>query len=213
MQKKLNAYGIASLDFPNIEMAKAYTYDDAQGTFPPTPLIFDENPFNHEIANAKNILEVGCGVGRNLKWTIENGLAKYYGIEPNPSMMKYFSIQNKDLPADRFEIHSSFETLPQIKFDVIFFTFVLQHITYRPENESMHVDHIIQKCFEFASDNTVFLLIEHEQEEPGWLEKWFKNNDILPDVYIRDWTRKGRCSVPSVTDRGSHDLIIFKKKF
>ena len=213
MQKKLNAYGVASLDFPNIEMAKAFTYDDAVGSFPPTPLIFDENPFNHQVLNAKNILEVGCGVGRNVPWVVSSTKTKYYGIEPNPSMLRYFKVQNESVPSDRCEIHSSFESLPEIKFDVIFFTFVLQHITYRPENESMHIDHIIQQCFKYANQETVFILIEHEQEEPGWLEKWFKNNSIIPDVYIRDWTRKGKCSINSITDRGSHDLIIFKKKF
>lgn len=212
MKKKLNAYGVASLDFPNLEMAKAYTYDDSQKTFPPTPLNFIENPFRDEVMQAQNILEVGCGVGRNLPWIIEHTKAKFYGVDPNPSMINYFKELYKDKPSDRYEIHSSFESLPKIKFDVVLFTFVLQHISYRPGNESMHVDHIIQNCFDFSGGNTVFIVIEHDQEEVGWIEKWIKNNKIVPDVFIRDWTRKGKCSVASLTDRGSHDLIIFKQK-
>lgn len=213
MHKKLDAYGVAAIDFESLEMAKAYTYDDNNRSFPPTPLIFPENPFNQDIAKAKNILEIGCGVGRNLPWVLNSTSAKYYGIEPNPSMMKYFNELNVNHDKNRFELHTSFETLPNITFDVIFVTFVFQHITYRPSGSSMNVDDITKKAFEYASDSTVFLLIEHDLEEEGWIEKWFENNKILSDVYLRQWTRKGKCSVQSLTDRGTHDLIIFKKKF
>lgn len=213
MNKKLNAYGVASIEFDNIDMAKAYTYDDAHGTFPPTPLIFKENPFNQEISKARLILEVGCGVGRNLPWILNNTNAKYFGIEPNPSMVNFFHQQNKNLDSDRFEIYYDYDQLPNLKFDVVIFTFVLQHITYRPTEDSMNIDDLIQKCFQYAHSDTVFLLIEHEAEEEGWMSKWFENNKIIPDLYIRDWTLKGKCSVPELTDRGCHDLIIFKKNF
>jgi cyclopropane fatty-acyl-phospholipid synthase-like methyltransferase len=212
MNKNLNAFGIASIEFDNLDMAKAYTYDDALGTFPPTPLLLKENPFNDEVLQAKSILEVGCGIGRNLPWILQHTRAKYFGLEPNPSMVKFFNDHHRNIQSERFEIHEDYRTLPKMKFDIVLITFVLQHITYRPQGDSMNVDDIIQMCFEFSHPDTVFILIEHEFEEEGWMSKWFKNNQIFPDVYIRNWTRKGKCSVTELTDRGSHDLIIFKRK-
>jgi hypothetical protein len=74
----------------------------------------------------------------------------------------------------------------------------------------MNIDDITQKLFEHATEDTVFIFIEHDKEEPGWIEKWVKNNKILPDVYIKNWTVHGRCSQPHQCARGEHDLIIFK---
>lgn len=209
--KKLTTYGVAGLDFKDIEKAKAYTYDTRDKTFPPTPLIIKENPFNQEIKNAKNILEIGCGVGRNFPWISENlPNAEYHGVDPNESMLSFFLELNRDC-SKKPNLHKDFCTIPnEIQFDIVLCTFVFQHISYRPQPPQMNIDDITTEAMKRAHKDTIFFFIEHDKEEPGWIDKWFINNKIIPDVYIRDWTTPGRSSVKEMNDRGTHDLIIFK---
>lgn len=209
-EKKLERYGVAGIDFESVEKAMAYTYDTTSKTFPSTELIFKENPFNPQIKSAQKILEIGCGVGRNLKWIMDNTDADYYGVDPNDSMLNYFWDVNDSKYKGRTFLHRNFDKLADIKFDVIISTYVFQHITYRPQPPEMNIDDITQELFKLAHTETVFLFVEHDKEEPGWIERWFATNGIIPDVYIKNWTVKGRCSQPHQCDRGGHDLIIFK---
>jgi hypothetical protein len=82
MSKKFEAFGVASKWYNNANEAAGDTYTTNDGKLESTPLIFDDNPFNYQVKNAGNIFEIGFGVGRNVKWIMENTNANYYGIEP-----------------------------------------------------------------------------------------------------------------------------------
>jgi SAM-dependent methyltransferase len=210
--KKLERYGVAGIDFDSVDKAKAFTYDTKERNFPSTELIFKENPFTQDILTAKNILEIGCGVGRNLPWIMENTKAKYFGVDPNPSMLQYFWEVNPNPEyRSRAKIHTDFSKLKTVQFDVVLCTYVFQHISYRPQPPEMDIDDITQEIFTMTHPGTVFIFIEHDKEEPGWIERWIESNKILPDVFIRDWTVSGRCSQEHQCDRGTHHLIIFKR--
>ena len=73
-----------------LDDAKFYTYLTDEGEHIPTPIINDDNPFNDEIINSNNILEIGCGVGRNVQYLLDNTNSNYIGVDPNREMTKWF---------------------------------------------------------------------------------------------------------------------------
>jgi len=95
-KKEFVRFGAGAKDYISPEHARKDTYNTKNNKSPPTPLICKANPFNDEIKNAKFILEIGCGIGRNVPWIMENTNAFYYGVDPNDTMLKYFwSITDK----------------------------------------------------------------------------------------------------------------------
>jgi SAM-dependent methyltransferase len=211
-EKKLERFGVAGIDFDDVEKAKAFTYDNREKTFPSTELIFRENPFSVDVLKAKKILEIGCGVGRNLPWIMQHTAADYHGVDPNKSMLQYFWQINSDPQyKTRASVHNDFSKLHDMSFDVVLCTYVFQHISYRPQAPEMNIDDITQEVFKLTHPNTVFIFIEHDKEELGWIERWLESNKIIPDVFIRDWTIFGKCSQSHQCDRGNHHLIIFKR--
>ena len=135
--KNLERFGIAGRDYPDMKMARGYTYTARDGSFPSTNLACAENPYTDELDTAQHILDFGCGVGRNLPWIMENTSAHYYGLDPNKDMHKYFwEVQESegnpvDEWRDRVTLVTSFDELPDVEFDYVVSTFVLQHLGYR----------------------------------------------------------------------------------
>ena len=212
MSKKLRAFGVASPLHSTPEIARSYTYEadhetDPNKRFPPTPFINEDNPFNEKVANAKNILEIGCGVGRNVSYLMENTSARYTGIDPNKEgMLKHFWDIVPETYRDRVKITDSFDDVEGEKFDLVVCTFVLQHIGYRPDSETMNIDDITQKVMAHTSKGTVWFLLEHNFEE-DWQGRWMSSNGIKPDVFISPWTR-----FPELGHRTEHNLIIWEEK-
>jgi len=217
---KFKKYGCAGNDYNNLESAKGDTYTKKDGSFPPTNLACKENPYIKELYNSKYILELGCGVGRNISWIMDNTSAIYVGLDPNNTMTQYIwdvqKAQGYDIEKwkNRVIICNSFEDIPNnIKFDYVFSTFVMQHLGYRHNKDDiMNLDEITQNIRSFCHDNTVWFSIEHDSEE-DWIPVWKRNNEINFNVYIRGY--KG---LPELTDRdhtapnGGHHLFIFKFK-
>ncbi len=205
--KRLVPFGVAGGNWESKEAAKYATYETADGGLPPTPLIHARNPYNREIREARAVLEVGCGVGRNLPWIMENTGARYFGVEPNPSMLRYFwECNDKDRYGSRVCLASDFdEEIRGRRYDVVLITFVFQHITYRPPAGIMNIDDITRTIMRCTADNCVWFLLEHDREDPGWIERWLGNNGIIADVYLRDWR-----DFDFLCHRGDHHLIIFK---
>lgn len=216
---KINAlvkYGVASKDYSNKDHAKGDTYTQINGKFPSTNIACPENPYKDEILNAKYVLDVGCGVGRNLPWIMNNSNATYIGIDPNTSMTQYFwDVQLSENPSaekwkERTYIYSDISHIPsEIKFDYVITTFVFQHLGYR-FNITPNLDDITQRVIAKMKNGSVWFLIEHDSEE-NWIQRWIDANKIKLDVYIRGY--KG---LPELTDRdhlatnGGHHLMIFK---
>lgn len=202
--KLLEKYGVASGEFETANDAASHTYMKNDGSLPSTELIFPTNPFNDSVQKAKSVLDLGCGIGRNLEWIMLNTDAHYYGLDPNKSMLLHFwNIQDSKW-ADRVTLVSSFDQLPDIKLDIVVCTFVFQHIGYRTSDEQMNVTDITLEALKHCHDETVWIMYEHDWEEK-WLERWFDDVKCVPVVYDRDST-----AIPNLFDRGAHHLIIWK---
>lgn len=214
MVKRLEEYGCATstriLDEAErvkvdvTAVARGYTYTTKDDGFPPTPLAFEGNPFNDEIRAAKNILDFGCGVGRNLPWIYENTDAIYYGLDPNPVMLENFWKVTDQKYTKMAFLLKSFEDIPKdMVFDVVVSTFVMQHLGYRAPEGVMDVSDITQEIMKHTRKGTIWFLHEHETEEPGWLDRWFTENDITPDFFELNWS-----GAPELTHRGNYAHLV-----
>ncbi len=205
MEKKLEMFGVAARDYKDKEEAIGYTYTTRTGENISTNLTPAENPFSEQILSSKNILDVGCGIGRNLKWIMENTNSHYHGIDPNESMLRFFWEVQDQKWKDRVTLHKDFSTFTNVKFDTVVITFVFQHIGYRPSESQMNIDDITNEIKKYTTGETVWFLFEHQGEEP-WISKWLKNNKIEPHVFIENYG-----GLEELTHRGNHNLIIGKK--
>lgn len=215
---KLKKYGVANKDYTNAQEAKGDTYTRLDGSFPPTNLACIENPFIDELKTAKYILDLGCGVGRNLPWIMENTQAIYIGLDPNVNMTNYFwDIQeergySKNMWENRVFIYNEFNEIPNyIKFDYVVSTFVLQHLGYRYiVPQGYNITGITKNIKEKCNPGAVWFALEHDSEE-NWIPTWQNECNITFKTYIRSYT-----GLPELTDRdhtapnGGHHLMIFK---
>jgi 2-polyprenyl-3-methyl-5-hydroxy-6-metoxy-1,4-benzoquinol methylase len=209
--KRLDPIGIASKHFDTVESARGHTYTTTDDKLVPTQLAFSDNPCSFKYLTARTILDIGCGIGRNLPWILHNTRATYIGLDPNASMRTAFAHYQKDYLEHedyigRILLVGSFDEIPyDIQFDAVVCTFVFQHITFRSSEEQMNVTDITQEVFKRSTPNAPWLLYEHDQEERGWIDRWFKENNISPFVYSRNYM-----GIPELTHRGPHHLIIFE---
>ncbi len=217
--KKLDPYGVSIDNYNDADHAKGYTYTTRDGGFPPTPIFSPLNPFNEEIKNAKNVLEIGGGVGRNLPIIMEETNAHYHMVDPNDKMRNYFwDIQDKKY-MDRVTLYKDFSELPSdVVIDFVLVTFVFQHIGFRPSIENMNVADITLEAMKHTRDGAVWFVLEHEREEV-WQTRWMKACGIVPDVYFKpEGHAHGGGAIPypefeSMTHRGNdNNIIIFKEK-
>jgi len=206
MTKRFEAVGLAATVYTTLDDAIGNTYTRRDGSHPSTPLMFPDNPFNDNIEVAKNILDLGCGVGRNLEWIMTHTKANYIGLEPNPSMRRFFWEKQDTKWKDRVKLCADFSELdPNVKFDAVVCTFVFQHIGSRVHPEVMNIADITKKVFEYSHPDCVWIMYEHEKEE-YWISSWLKECAITPSVIMGEY-----CGIEELTHRGSHTLIIFNK--
>jgi len=211
--KELVKFGVAAKDYTDANYAASETYMSHDAKLVSTPLTFPENPFNDRVSSAKVILDLGCGVGRNLEWVMENTNAIYIGLEPNESMLQFFWTHNeKYRHSDRIRLVRDFHELRAIvkadelpPIDVVVCTFVFQHIGFRPGITHMNVADITKAAQEFTAkpDGAVWIMYEHDWEEM-WIDRWEEECGITFDVYERSF------NYPLLTDRGLHHLIIWR---
>ena len=221
-EKKLLEYGVScskniknEADSAGVEVSKVargYTYTTRDDQFPSTRLVNDDNPFNDDVLRAKNILDFGCGVGRNLPWIYEHTVATYYGIDPNPVMRDNFWVITDEKYKDRAELMPDFSELVPggpggLVFDVVVITFVFQHLGYRSPDGAMNITDITQKIMQYTRKGTIWFLLEHEGEEE-WLDRWFTENEIEPDVLELNYA-----GLSEMTHRGNTaNLIIWEQR-
>ena len=178
MVKEFKATGSAIGQFKSFNQAKK-ALNQRVGL--QTPLTFGHK-YDNQILQAKKIFEIGCGLGRNLEWIMKNTKAKYYAIEPNPAVIKYFWEYENNLEyKERVYLSSSFdEEIKKHKFDIVVCMFVFQHISYRhnkgSDKNAMDIDEITHEILPMTNSNTIWLLAEHESEEANWQAKWIMNN-------------------------------------
>ena len=204
--KVLQGYGVADARYKNSNEAYKNTYTTEFGALVPTPLIFPDNPHNDLVLKSKNVLDFGCGIGRNLLWIMNDTEAHYWGIDTSPEMRQYFWDIQHPRYQPRVTLLPNFEGMGDVKLDVVVVTFVFQHIGYRPEPPAMNITDITQEINKYCHDDTVWILYEHDWEEP-WIERWMMENGIVFDFYKRDYT-----GIEELTHRSPHHMMIFKGK-
>lgn len=218
MKKVLQEYGVSSSDriiaeaeknaVSVTQVARGYTYTMRDDGFPPTDLACD-NPFADDVLAAKKILDFGCGVGRNLPWIADNTDANYYGIDPNTVMLDNFWEVSDQKYDGRVWLNDSLDNIPDdTVFDVVVSTFVMQHLGYRAPDGAMNVTDMTQEIMKHTREGTIWFLLEHEMEEPGWLQRWMDENDVEPDIFILNYGGQ-----PDLLHRGQDDhLVIWKER-
>jgi ubiquinone/menaquinone biosynthesis C-methylase UbiE len=208
MEKLLLPFGIASREMKSLDDACNETYRTKNNKLIPTPIICKSNPYVTEFKNSYHILEIGCGIGRNTSYILDNTNAIYYGIEPNSSMRKYFWNVVPLRYHDRVSLLADFSPLSVLSFsfDYVICTFVFQHITYRPTGNVMNIDEITKEIRKYTTTGTIWFMLEHENEENNWISKWLETHEFTPSVYIKNWRE-----FPELCDRGDHNLLIIKE--
>lgn len=217
-EKKLEPYGLSLADYKSARDARGYTYTTRDDKFPPTPIFSSLNPFNDEIRAAKNVLEIGAGVGRNLPIIMEETNAHFWTVDPNENMLKFFWDVQDPKYKDRVTLCKGFDELPSdIVFDFVLVTFVFQHIGFRPSFGQMNVADITKEAMKYTRNGTVWFVLEHEREE-AWQDRWIKECGITPAVFYKPGgTYAGGGTIPypefvSMTDRGNdNNIIIFQE--
>jgi SAM-dependent methyltransferase len=199
---------VASGEYLTPEQAIDMTYMTRDGGCPPTPFDHPDNPYAAELKDVQNALEIGCGIGRNLPFFMEKTGANFFGIDPNPSMIdNFWKVQDYAKWGDRVHISTSFDEVVQAtKFDMVVSTFVLQHFTHRPPPDVMNSSDVTREIMKHTIDGCLWFMLEHMHEDDGWLFRWMAEFDVDPEVYIDAWQG------PDMTDRGPHNLLIFREK-
>lgn len=179
MTKDFRKVGMASGSYTEFNEAVRHSQIQINGRYhlAETPLDISLNPFIDNCYNAKSILDLGCGTGRNARWVWENTAASYTGLDPNRDMLKFFWELNKDYLYKKpyTVLTPEFSGLTDV-YDVVISTFVLQHIFYHDFAGVMNVDDITQSILPRTHKQTVWFLVEHDWEQDGWIEKWISNN-------------------------------------
>ena len=207
---KFEAYGLGATNVTNLANSTAVLFPLKNiKVVPSTPLCCKSNPFCKEIKEAKNILEIGCGFGRNVTWIIENTNAKYFGIDPNKSVAASFQERNRRHDKDRiYFTHEFDEIITENKYDVILTTYVFQHLAPQPTKlDVMNLNEITEEIFKVTKPGTIWFLIDHEAEKRHWQRDWFKRFNIKPEIYIKDCQ-----DFEEIHPIGKHNLTIFKQK-
>lgn len=213
MDKILTPYGVASKPYPDLHSAASDTYTLSDGTLWSTRLTFDGNPFNERILKAQNVFEIGCGVGRNVPWIMQQTKANYFAVEPNDHMREHFFRQEaaigKVFQSDwlpRCRVFKNFDDLDRnctARFDLVLCTFVFQHIGYRPQPPVMNVGDITRMIRRNTTHGTIWFVYEHQIEEPGWLFRWLSETNFSWFFLDNKFSK-----IPDLLHRGYHTLVL-----
>jgi SAM-dependent methyltransferase len=154
-------------------------------TWMPTPFDMKENPAKEKILGAKNVLEIGCGPGRNFPFFMQKTAAFYTGVDPSEDMLKYFwEIHDRQKYQSRTYISTDFDdTVTSKHYDVVISTLVFQHIHYgRHVKGIWDVGDITDQIRKNTGKGTIWFLWEH-QGEGAWINKWLNDNKFAP-IYM-----------------------------
>lgn len=164
-----------------------------------------------KISDGANVLEIGCGTGRNLTILAKKfPRANFFGLDASAAMLETAQgkIKTKNLDnitlktalADDFSFDETFG-LPE-KFDVIFFSYSISMIP--PWKEA--IDNALKNLKE---EKSLYIVDFFDQKDlPGWfrkiLQSWLKQfhvkypENLLPFLKNLQKTGAGKLSVKSI---------------
>lgn len=176
-----------------------------------------------KISDGENILEIGCGTGRNLAILARKySRARFFGLDASAEMLKsaQSKIKSKNLSnvflktalADDFSFQNTFELSK--KFDAAFFSFSISMIP--PWKES------IENALEnLKSGGSLYVVDFYDQKNlPVWFQKilqtWLKQfhvkypSDLIP--FLKELERSGRGMLSVKTIFKSYSFIAQFRK-
>jgi len=183
-----------------------------------TPLNFRQKIIEEHCGNlidkAKNVLEIGCGCGRNAQFFSNKEYntehIKYYGIDTSETSLKYFYNNSyyklsKDLYYTTKELD---ETILSIKYDLIFTCYTLQHIGINKDVGAYTSIELTEKLLKNLKTNGYWISYEHRIGQnrwnpKEWLEACFHASEY--EVKYHDSVFLDGC------DKPKHVLMIVKK--
>ena len=123
---------ISGIDFEEKPNDEVFVKQLRHGSYGPT--VFDQQlltSYYKDLLNKDqvNVLEIGCGWGRNAQWFKDKININYYGFDTSQTSLRYFN--DLQLPKERFYTSLDIDqVILSQKYDLIFSTFVLQHIGF-----------------------------------------------------------------------------------
>ncbi len=169
------------------------------------------NLYGDVIKNAKKVLEIGCGAGRNAQYFLNTDI-QYFGFDPSPTAMdlfrnnRYWGIENQEQFYISLEID---ETILSQEYDMIFSTYVLQHVGFSTDEDVYDSVSITKALFPTLKSGGIWLAYELYQGQNDWSPKRWKQESFEADevkvLYHEPASLEG-CE-PTI-----HDLIVIKKE-
>lgn len=207
---KLVAYGFTgSMRFDTAAAAAYWTYQTRDGRLVPTPLDFPgidrRDEVRETVERASAVMEIGCGIGRNMPWIMDHSAAHFYGVEPNADMFRFFWDVQDRKHAPRVTL--SPELFPEtVKADVVLTVMALQHLAVKPPAGAMdHVEITREVIRRNCRPGTLWVHFESECDG-DWLNDWTRACGITPLVYWRNYD-----GIPELNHRlSTHHLIVWR---
>lgn len=161
------------------------------------------------INKCEKVLEIGFGCGRNAQYFVDEPQVKYFGFDSSKVGLKYFKKQN--FPENRFYASNDIdEIILSQKYDLIYSTYVFQHIGFYENQEVYDVNRITQVLYPLLKDGGCWMSHEGRTGDNKWsCEKWrYDNKDLFLGsklLYDEPYELKGSvCGT-------AHNLTIFRK--
>ncbi|MGI9055806.1 MAG: class I SAM-dependent methyltransferase [Pyrinomonadaceae bacterium] len=177
-----------------------------------------------KISDGDNVLEIGCGTGRNLEILARKyPKTNFFGLDASAEMLKsaesktnkqnLSNITFKTALADNFSYEKTFNL--QKPFDVIFFSFSISMIPLWKES--------IENALENLKNGQLFYIVDFYNQEnlPVWFQKilqtWLKQfhveypKDLIPFLKELEEVNKGKFSVKSIYN--SYSFVAEFQKF
>jgi SAM-dependent methyltransferase len=154
--------------------------------------------------NIKSVVDIGCGLGHNIKWFDEMGL-KILGVEGDA-----FAIENSLIPKNILHHDFSLTALNlNENFDLAISTEFVEHLDQCYENNWLSV---LKNCKYFLMSHAVPKQKGHHhvncQTSDYWVDKLAKNNFIYHKSISLSF-RESTCRYP--TKWGRNTLLFFEK--
>jgi SAM-dependent methyltransferase len=175
-----------------LEVAIGHAGPIVNGEWNTTHFIRPENPFNDEVLLARKVLDIGCGCGRHLRYFMERTGADYIGLEPPDSQMQrwfweaqeHFNPGYKERFGHRVRLVNSFDQLDD-DIDLVVCTHVFQHF-HEGDEKNMDAADIAKEVMKHTINGCVWILREHDNKDPGWIDRWLIKVGARPECHFGD---------------------------
>lgn len=163
------------------------------------------------IDKASNVLEIGCGWGRNAQFFRKENHINYFAFDASSAALKFFDLLK--LPKNRFFVSQTInKKILEREYDLIYSTLVLQHIGFKTSNDQIDSEDIANMLLPSLKVGGFWVSYELNVGQNNWnpdlwLYKVFENNDKYRIL--------NRCMSPlegsDEDGKSLHNLIIVQR--